>query len=274
MGNVFNCGVDGDETAKEVMRKFKVYTVGTVKPGPLPQLVTGRVAPASHNLCSPIETKPCVYYHVEAQTLDKADGNGKEKWSKVFEESQCVDFVLADPSFPEDCCAIRGGKGPNTSSTIRVHTVADGSYAQKGNRLDDLWVTGASDSPAIKALAQRHQFELNESGAGFLGLRSTPKKMRYFEYSFDINEQIVLLGIVTERVGPDNKTMKFITPCNDETLTADYFKTYGWSEHSQQSWHSLFKNRPAILASDDDIYFQGIKVDPFDADTVPEVLSS
>lgn len=270
MGNVLTCGVEDEEATKEIMKKFKVYTVGSVKPGPFPQLVTGRVAPASHNLCSPVRTNPCVYYHVEAQTLEKADGN--ETWTKAFEEAECVDFVLADPGHSEDCCAVHG-RGYNT--TIRVHSVADGSYTQKGNRLDNLWVTGApSDSPAIKALAQRHQFELNESGAGFLGLRSTPKKMRYFEYSFDINEQIVLLGIVTARMGPDGDTMKFITPCNDKSLTEEYFKTYGWTEQIQKKWHSLYKDGPAILASDDDIYFQGIKVDPFDADTVPEVLSS
>ena len=150
-----------------------------------------------------------MYYHVEAQLMDKKEANESE-WTKAFDESQCVDFVLADPSATDECCAVHG-RGANT--TIRVHAVADSSYQQKGSRLDDLWVVGApSDSPAIKSLAQRHNFELNESGAGFLGLRSTPKKMRYFEYSFDVNEQIVLLGIVTERVGPDGKKMKFVTP--------------------------------------------------------------
>lgn len=258
------CG-EGDNDAKEVMRKFRVYTVDTVRPSPLPQLVTGRVAPASRNMSSPLKANACVYYHVEAQTLNKTDGN--ETWTKVFEEAQCVDFVLADPGHSEECCAVHG-RGSQT--TIRVHSVADGSYSQQGNRLENLWDnTSSTDSPPIKALAARHKFDLNDPNNGFLGgLRTgSPKMMRYFEYSFDVNEQIVLLGIVTERMGADGKTMKFITPCTDESLSREYFKTFGWSEHSQSSWHALFKNGPAILASDDDLYFQGITVDPFDADT-------
>ncbi len=258
------CG-SGGEDAKEVMKKFRVYSVGSIKPSPLPQLVTGRVAPASRSLSTPIKSSPCVYYFIQANTYEPADG--KETWTKVFEEAQCVDFVLADPAHSEDCVAVHG-RGQNT--TIRIHAVLDGSYTEEGSRLENLWdSTSFGDSPSIKALAARHKFDLTDPNGGFLGgLRAAvPKKMRYFEYSFDVNEQIVLLGIVTERRGPDGKSMKFITPCLDSTLTEDYFKTYGWSEHSQNSWHALFKNGPAILASDDDVYFQGVQVDPFDADT-------
>ena len=244
------CG-SGGEDAKEVMKKFKVYSVGNIKAGPLPQLVTGRCAPASRNISTPIRSSPCVYYHVEGQTLEEVDG--KDTWKKAFEEQHCVDFVLADPGHSDFCCAVHG-RGQNT--TIRVHAILDGSYAQQGNRLENLWDSNSSnDSPSIKALATRQKFSIAD------------KKMRYFEYSFDVNEQIVLLGIVTERMGPDGKTMKFITPCADSSLNSEYFQTYGWSEHSQESWHALFKNGPAILASDDDLYFQGYEVPKFDADT-------
>ena len=231
-----------------------------MKPSPLPQLVTGRVAPASSNLTSPVRGAACVYYHVEAQTGEIK--NGREEFTKAFEESQCVDFVLADPSHTDFCCAVHG-RGQNT--TVRVHGVANGSYTQPGSRLDNLWTrdTSTANAATLNALTGRHKFDMAAS-----------KRTRIFEYTFDVNEQVVILGIVSERAGPDGKKMNFCTPCTDATLTEEYFQTYGWSESAKKSWHSLFKNGPAILVSDDDVYFQAVRVEAFDADTVPEVLSS
>lgn len=232
--------------------------------------MTGRVAPASTNLSSPVRQNPCVFYYVSSEQGIHEDG--RTVWKKVFDEAQSVDFVLADPTTPESCVAIHG-RGFKT--TVKVDAVANGSYLLPGNRLDTLWSTGVpSDSPAIQTLAARNKVKLTESVPGLKGdNRTEPKKMRYFEFSFDINEQILLLGIVTERVGPDGRKMKFLTACQDSTLDAEYFRTYGWSEQAQQAWHELMKGGPTLLASDDSAFFQGVKIEAFDADTIPEVLS-
>ena len=269
MGNLLSCGNNNEDHA--VLKKFKVYTVENVKPSPYPQLVSGRVAPATHNLSSPVRQNPCVFYFVSSEHGTPQDG--RMVWKKVFDETQCVDFVLADPAHPESCVAVHG-RGFKT--TVKVDAVANGSYAMPGNRLDTLWSTGVpSDSPTIQQLAARNKTELHDSAPGLKGEnRTVPKTMRFFEFSFDINEQILLLGIVTERVGPDGKKMKFIAACQDSTLDAQYFRQYGWSETAQQAWHDLFKNGPAILASDDSAHFQGVRIEAFDADTIPEVLSS
>ena len=185
MGNL--CG--SHEEANEVFKLFKVNSVADVKPSPLPQLVTGRVAPASSNLTSPVRGVGCVFYHVEGQT--GAIKDGREEFTKAFEESQCVDFVLADPAHTDFCCAVHG-RGQNT--TVRVHGVANGTYTQLGNRLDALWVRDMSSANAatLNACAGRHKVDL-----------AAAKRSRFFEYTFDVNEQIVMLGIVSERVGPD-----------------------------------------------------------------------
>lgn len=260
MGNLQSaaCCSSGDDDVREVLKKFAVKDIHKVRSGPLPQLVTGRVCPASNNMLSPVKGISCVYYYVDARRQDTSEKTG---WAPAFSETKCVDFVLADPIYPDDCVAING-KG--TDTLVRMHGILDGSYESN----EDMWVIPEKELPGIKAAAKRQQFD---TSGGFFG---TPQKMKYFEYSFVVNTQVAILGIVTERIGPDGRKMLFINPCSIQSLSAEYFEQYDWNEYTQSVWAKLFEKGSAICVTDDSEYFGGVVVDPFDDADLPSVVGN
>ena len=161
------------------MKKFKVMDINHVKASNVPQLVTGRVCPATNNLKSPIKQTQCVYYFVEAkeETKDK-------QWVPAFVETKCMDFVLADPLYPDDCVAVNG-KGSDT--LVRMHSILDGSHQSN----DDLWFIPDKEPVGLKAVAARQKFDIGGGSGGLFnfGTANTAKKLKFFEYSFEVNVQ-------------------------------------------------------------------------------------
>ena len=258
------CCLSGDDDVREVMKKFKVHNIHDVKASNVPQLVTGRVCPATNNLKSPIKQTQCVYYHLEAKEETKDKG-----WIPVFTETKCMDFVLADPLYPDDCVAING-KGADTM--VRMHSILDGTHLTN----EDLWVIPEKEPLGLKAVAARQKYDLGGGNGGLFnfGTAHPTKKLKFFEYSFEVNVQVAILGIITERLGPDGKKMLFINPCTKDSLSEEYYKTYGWNDFTKHAWKKLFEKGPAICVTDDSDNFAGLLVDPFDDADLPSVIGN
>ena len=85
---------------------------------------------------------------------------------------------------------------------------------------------------------------------------------------------MAILGIITERIGPDGKKMLFINPCTKDTLSEEYYRTYGWNEMTKTAWRKLFEAGPAICVTDDPDNFAGLIVEPFDDADLPSVIGN
>ena len=127
MGNVATgsplacgCGQDADAT-NDILTHFKCKNIRDARESALPQLITGRVCPASHNLKSPVTGRSVVYYFVDVQQQHK-----EGQWVPAFAEANAADFVLADPQFPDDCVAVIS-KG--NANNLRMYSTLGNSYA-------------------------------------------------------------------------------------------------------------------------------------------------
>jgi hypothetical protein len=144
--------------------------------------------------------KPCVYYHVRAEEqVTVRNGDKTEtRWEFRFEESQSLDFFLGDPDTPDIKVYVPGSRSniKRASSSIQASTGAGAaSFFQSENI-----------APGIQELLNRHNFKVETNV--LIGVMK--KKMRYIEQSYDVDEQIALLGIVQDGLCPDGSNLRVI----------------------------------------------------------------
>lgn len=107
--DVFNCvcsmktETETEEVEEGSMSNFKMHTIESIDSSSIPQLITARACPKTDILKSPTGNK-CLHYHVIAEELittgkDK-DGMIKRQYVYRFDETNSVDFYLADPQSP------------------------------------------------------------------------------------------------------------------------------------------------------------------------------
>lgn len=101
----------------------------------------------------------------------------------------------------------------------------------------------------ISRLLSRHNFQV-ETNLFFVKKK---KKMKYFEESFDVGEQIACLGIVRDGVDSNGYPIKVLHPLHEGGLEHIYFPN---DCRARMIWSDLTSSGPTILASDDPIVFQ------------------
>jgi len=187
MGNVATssplacgCGQDADAT-NDILTHFKCKNIRDARESALPQLITGRVCPASHNLKSPVTGRSVVYYFLDVQQQQAKEG----QWVPAFSEANAADFVLADQQFPDDCVAVISKGNPNN---LRMYSTLGNSYAGT----DEAWTaSNVKEMPGLKLAAARQQFDLGGTGLfSFASSSGGVKKLRHFEASFEVNMQV------------------------------------------------------------------------------------
>ena len=86
-------------------------------------------------------------------------------------------------------------------------------------------------------------------------------RYRYTESSFDVNELVAGLGVITQAADATGAPIKMLVPFNEQTLNEAYFEANGWSDFDKRSWHDLLKN-PSVLLSDSAHFTSGVVVQP------------
>ena len=263
------CGQDLDDATNDLLQHFKCKNIKDAKPSPLPQLVTGRVCPASHNLKSPVTGRSVVYYFLDVQQQEEEQQKDQGgRWKPAFQEAGTTDFVLADPLYPDDCVAVISKSDPRN---VRMYSTLEGKYLSA----DDAWtVSNLKGAPGLKEAAARQHFDVGGTGLfSFASSSGGAKTLRHFEATFEVNMQVAVLGVITSRAGPDGASMMFLKPCTVDTLTDDYFNQYGWAEHARSAWRAIFEKGPAVCVTDDPEHFGGVVVEAFDDSDLPSVIS-
>jgi hypothetical protein len=88
-----------DDQVEMVFQKFDICPLSQLGQATgKPQIVTGRVAPATQLLTSPVKGKHCVFYSCSAFRLEKRGEN--HQWICKFTEIMWCDFFLIDPNNP------------------------------------------------------------------------------------------------------------------------------------------------------------------------------
>jgi len=193
MGNAASILGDVSKTAHEILKHFPIRRVGSVEPSPFPQLVTGRICGLVHYMVAPVNNKPCVWHSSVAKEegghAEGPEGDPRDPELRFKEGDHYVDFYLADPSAPGQFLIV-------PASAARVVALrGEGCEAASGQE----WFGDTPIPPNIQAWADRHRFALTTPGALY-GV--SKKRMHYLESSFDINEQVAVMGIVAPGVGP------------------------------------------------------------------------
>lgn len=156
-----------------------------------------------------------MHYHILAEELvasgkDK-DGEPLMKWVNRFEVSQSVDFYLADPQSPETLVFV-----PGKSIEIRRHLEDAFEENTSEKNLDDptRLTFGQNETipKGIQAIANAKKINLYHPSGIFNFARKLKKDIRYSIFSFDINEQIAMLAVINEGVGPEGSKVKVISP--------------------------------------------------------------
>jgi len=87
-------------------------------------------------------------------------------------------------------------------------------------------------------------------------------RFKYSEESFDCNELLAALGVVTPGMDPfTRQAVKILTPFNSSTLTEQFMTDNQWSDWDKRSWADLTK-APAVLLSDHAEFTGGVMVQP------------
>ena len=87
-------------------------------------------------------------------------------------------------------------------------------------------------------------------------------RFRYVEESFDCNELLAALGVVSPGMDPyTRQAVKILTPFTQNTLTEQFMTDNQWTEWDKKSWADLTKS-PAVLLSDHTRFTGGVMVNP------------
>lgn len=107
-------------------------------------------------------------------------------------------------------------------------------------------------------------------GWGSMGHRTG--RFRYEEASFDVNELVAALGVVSPAKDPyTQKPVKVLNPFSSTTLTEAFFEDNEWTDWDKRSWNDLCKS-PAVLLSDKQHFTRGVQVAP--ATGLPAYMTS
>lgn len=87
-------------------------------------------------------------------------------------------------------------------------------------------------------------------------------RFRYVEESFDCNELLAALGVVSPGMDPyTRQAVKILTPFTQTTITDQFMTDNQWTEWDKKSWADLTK-APAVLLSDHTRFTGGVMVNP------------
>lgn len=157
-----------------------------------------------------------MHYHIVAEELvatGKDDNDAPIKqWVYRFAESKSVDFYLVDPQSPELTVFV-----PGKNVEIKRHVIMDGERERSSaNTIDDptklIFSQNESIPKGIQAIASAKSFNLYQPSGLFHFVRRAKKEIRYSLFSIEMNDQIAMLAVVSERTGHDGIKGKTLSP--------------------------------------------------------------
>lgn len=213
-----------------IVSKFHAELLENAISQTFPQLYVGRIMLSNDQLIAPVSGKPCVYYETIAEELVErkdANGNSHTVWEFRFKETKAADFYIADP---------RTTKRAFVKGTANNIIKVSNFDAQNNSGFNaSLWQSGSlSPSFQVSALLIPNQlflifliykiFVINQILKGLLSrnnFHSGNRVMRYLESSYEIGEQIAVLGMLkmSEELG---QSSYYFEPVQ-HTVNAHYF---------------------------------------------------
>jgi hypothetical protein len=245
MGCCFCCLNEGEQV-KLIMQKFEPVPLSRVEPGPHPQLICARVQPADRMVFAPISGRPCVRYECKVEELVHTDDSSH--WEHRFTETMSTNFFLTDPSIPDASIYV-----PGQTTPIRDHSIEDGAM-MSGMGAASVF-QHENIPPGVKDMLARHGMQIERE---FMGIVSK-REMRYAESKVELNEQIAILGVVTEGLDWNGRPVKQLQPVRYEHLNESYFEKNGWSDWDKKAWEALTRS-PALILTDDNRFFKGVNI--------------
>ena len=233
MGIFFAC-LNVDQKVQKVLQKFPVKRIGTLEPSTDPQMIVGRIVPANFVHSSPVSKTPCVWYEIIVEELVQTTKKGKTQthWKFRYKEVRTSSFFLVDPeSAPGVHVFVPGDTIP-----LKIHSLE----VKVGTGLHGFFYK--NDDAELHAMHLRHSF--NEHGAMF-----GSRKLRYREKMFSVNEQVAVVGVVSDGMDFNNHPTKLIQPISPNTYSEDFFVRNKWSDWEKRSWVDLTAD-PSIMLTD------------------------
>ena len=250
MGCCFCCLDEGAKVGR-VLEKFPAVPASGAQPGALCKAVGRVVLAGDAPFYAPGSGKPCVWYHVRVeQEFEeiREDNDGRIqtsfRWNTIVEDEQFVDFYLQD-----------GATRLFVRGSDRAHCKIQGSKDR--GRSSGMW---NQPPPGIRALIAFRNPGFIWHGMG-RDIEFATGRYRYTESSFDVNELVAGLGVITQAADATGAPIKMLVPFNEQTLNEAYFEENGWSDFDKRSWHDLLKN-PSVLLSDSAHFTSGVVVQP------------
>lgn len=259
---------------------MSVHMLHLLQSSTFPQMVLGRVTAATgiYQVCyflnlihlhvviafpvvqSPLNNRTCVYYEVTCEeeyqnwSQDK-DGNRNKStsWKTRFTEIRAIDFLLTDPQFSGVTVYV-----PALQVPVKLHSDANQVNLNQGQQ--GLFSFGQSQvPPSILALCQRNNFNpIINTASNIMHQDGPTGNVRYHEKSFDLNEQIAVLGLVSDSVF-NSIPVKMMQPISQQSISEQFFKQENWDDWDQKAWKKLTE-KPAIILTDDSALFQNQQV--------------
>jgi len=187
MGCCFCCLNEGDKVGR-VLQRFPPAPVSQAQDGTLQKLVGRVVLAGQHPFYTPGGGIPCVYYNVvveEERVEHRTDSEGRRQrhivWHVICRDERFVDFYLQDgvnklfvQGSNRGQCRIQGRQGGGRSNFFN------------------------QPPPGIQMLIATHA----RGWGGWGHHEHRTGRFRYTESSFDVNELVAGLGVVTSGQDP------------------------------------------------------------------------
>lgn len=140
--------------------------------------------------------------------LGEDDGLATEKWVSRFQETSTVDFFLVDPQVPGVSVFVPGIalgiRKPGDLECKSIITTCD--------NLTSLIASTEEIPIGIRSIASKNRFNLYGHSSMFSLKKKVRKVMRYQIFSFLVDEQVAMLGIVSDGIGPAGEKMMTLSP--------------------------------------------------------------
>jgi hypothetical protein len=244
MGCCFGCLSD-EEQINLILQKFDPVPLSRVKSGPYPQLICARVQPADRMVLAPISGRPCVRYECKVEELVHTDGF---RWVHRFTDTMSTNFFLTDPCIPDASIYIPGQTTPIRNHTIKDNVLLSGMGAASIFQHENI-------RSGVKDMLARHGMQIEYEILGIV----RKMEMRYAESKVESNEKIAMLGVVTEGLDWNGRSVKQLQPVQYEHLNESYFEKNGWSDWDKKAWEALTRS-PALILTDDNRFFKGVNI--------------
>jgi len=247
MGCCFCCLNEGDKVGR-VLEKFVPAPVSAAQDGTLQKLVGRVVLAGTAPFYTPGGQIPCVYYHVtvEEERVEwrkNADGRRERstRWHTICTQARFADFYL-------QCGAHKLFINGSNRGQCRIQ----GHNSQ-----------GRSSFFSQPPIGIQQLIQQNCRGwCGWGAMDTRTGRFRYKEQSFNVNDLVAALGVVTPAVDPyTHQPCKVLNPIAENALNEQYFESHGWSKWDRRSWSDLVRN-PAVLLSDHRKFTGSVQVAP------------